>query len=488
MQDKHLNPLALLYHYSDILVAIFLASFISDPLHLNGYMIGTLFVIITVVWDILAYFCFTYSIEDKQIVIKKGVIFKKVIHVPYARIQSIEHSQFVLFRIFDIERLQISDASKSNSDDKIVLNAVKTYVGAILEEKHEKYHRQDTDINDVVDEPELEDINDKTEAKTVEEKKYAQYKVSTKDIVLYTFTSFRVFIAMFLIAHITHGAVIDVAISIYQKGANSNIFSVIIFTVLAIIIALLLSFAYTMIQFYDFTLVKDGKYLEYEKGLITRSKLRLSSDRIQSVLVEQNVMGKLLKIMTVKIIMASDEKDEESSQAVVLPILNGREYEEMMNDFFEWLPRVTTQQHNARRRSIWLFFRNISWILLIIPIAIYFIGWTNTSAVLVAIDVLIFLYILGNSYFKYRVTSIGLTGDTKDDYLILSTGYLFKQSTYYVCWHEIQSMTFHSSVFMKRNNLSYISITIRKGESHEVIGADYVDYDGGQKIYDWYRQ
>lgn len=470
----------------DILIAIFLASFIGDPLHIDSFKLGIIFVIITIVWEIISYLCFTYSIEDKQIVIKKGVIFKKVIHVPYARIQSIEHSQFFLFRPFDVEKLQINNASKSGSHDQIILSAVKTYVGAILEEKHKQYQTQDVDVNDDVEQPDVEKIEDNNQEEITHG--YAQYKISTRDIALYTFTSFRVFITMFLIAHITHGAVLDFAISIYQKGFGSNLVSLIAFSIMAIIIALLLSFIYTMFQFYDFTLVKEGKYLEYEKGLFTRNKVRLSIDRIQSVLVEQNVMGKLLKIMTVKIIMASDGSDEESSQAVVLPILNSHKYAEMMNDFFEWIPLKTVEKFNARKRSIWLFFRNFDWILLIIPIVIYFIGWTTLSYSLVVIGVFTFFYTLGNAYFKYRVSSIGLTGNTKDDYLIVSNGFLFKQRTYYVGWHEIQSMRFESSVFMKRNNLARIVIRIRKGDSAQIAAVHYIDYDGAQKIYDWYRQ
>ncbi|GAT91106.1 PH domain-containing protein [Apilactobacillus kunkeei] len=486
MQDKHLSPLNLVNRLEDILIAFFLASFIGNPLHIDSFKLGIIFVIITIVWDIISYLCFTYSIEDKQIVIKKGVIFKKVIHVPYARIQSIEHSQFFLFRPFDVENLQINNASKSGSHDQIILSAVKTYVGAILEEKHKQYQTQDVDVNDDVKQPDVEKIEDNNQEEI--NHGYAQYKISTRDIVLYTFTSFRVFITMFLIAHITHGAVLDFAISIYQKGFGSNLVSLIAFSIMAIIIALLLSFIYTMFQFYDFTLVKEGKYLGYEKGLFTRNKVRLSIDRIQSVLVEQNVMGKLLKIMTVKIIMASDGSDEESSQAVVMPILNSHKYAEMMNDFFEWIPLKTVEKFNSRKRSIWLFFRNFDWILLIIPIVIYFIGWTTLSYSLVVIGVFTFFYTLGNAYFKYRVSSIGLTGDTKDDYLIVSNGFLFKQRTYYVGWHEIQSMRFESSVFMKRNNLAHIVVRIRKGDSAQIAGVHYIDYDGAQKIYDWYRQ
>ncbi|CAI2651766.1 hypothetical protein AKUH4B410M_13150 [Apilactobacillus kunkeei] len=486
MQDKHLSPLNLVNRLEDILIAIFLASFIGNPLHIDSFKLGIIFVIITIVWDIISYLCFTYSIEDKQIVIKKGVIFKKVIHVPFARIQSIEHSQFFLFRPFDVEKLQINNASKSGSHDQIILSAVKTYVGAILEEKHKQYQTQDVDVNDDVEQPDVEKIEDNNQEESTYG--YAQYKISTRDIALYTFTSFRVFITMFLIAHITHGAVLDFAISIYQKGFGSNMVSLVAFSIMAIIIALLLSFIYTMFQFYDFTLVKEGKYLEYEKGLFTRNKVRLSIDRIQSVLVEQNVMGKLLKIMTVKIIMASDGSDEESSQAVVLPILNSHKYAEMMNDFFDWIPLKTVEKFNVRKRSIWLFFRNFDWILLIIPIVIYFIGWTTLSYSLVVIGVFTFFYTLGNAYFKYRVSSIGLTGDAKDDYLIVSNGFLFKQRTYYVGWHEIQSMRFESSVFMKRNNLAHIVIRIRKGDSAQIAGVQYIDYDGAQKIYDWYRQ
>ena len=158
MQDKHLSPLNLVNRLQDILIAIFLASFIGDPLHIDSFKLGIIFVIITIVWDILSYLCFTYSIEDSQIVIKKGVIFKKVIHVPFARIQSIEPSQYFLFRPFDVEKLQINNASKGSSKDKIQLDAVKTYVGKVLEEKHKQYQNQD--VNDEVEQSDIAKIED----------------------------------------------------------------------------------------------------------------------------------------------------------------------------------------------------------------------------------------------------------------------------------------------------------------------------------------
>lgn len=53
MQDKHLSPLNLVNRLQDILIAIFLASFIGDPLHIDSFKLGIIFVIITIVWDIL---------------------------------------------------------------------------------------------------------------------------------------------------------------------------------------------------------------------------------------------------------------------------------------------------------------------------------------------------------------------------------------------------------------------------------------------------
>lgn len=156
--------------------------------------------------------------------------------------------------------------------------------------------------------------------------------------------------------------------------------------------------------------------------------------------------------------------------------------------FFGWLPLNTVEKYSARKRSIWLFFRNVSWLLLIIPVVIYFIGWSSLSFWLTILEALVFIYIVSNAYFKYRFTSLGLTGDTKDDYLVLSESMLFRQNTYYVGWHEIQSMHFDSSIFMEKNKLSHVAVMIRKGKAGKLTGANYIDYDGGKRIYNWYRQ
>ncbi|MEM1120536.1 MAG: PH domain-containing protein [Bacteroidota bacterium] len=57
-----------------------------------------------------------YRLRDKDIVHRKGVIFKSVTTVPFNRVQHCEVNQGVIQRMFDLYTLQIFTAGGSNSD------------------------------------------------------------------------------------------------------------------------------------------------------------------------------------------------------------------------------------------------------------------------------------------------------------------------------------------------------------------------------------
>ena len=57
-----------------------------------------------------------YILRDKDIVYRKGVIFKSLTTIPFNRVQHCEVSQGLIQRMFDLHTLQIFTAGGSNSD------------------------------------------------------------------------------------------------------------------------------------------------------------------------------------------------------------------------------------------------------------------------------------------------------------------------------------------------------------------------------------
>ena len=75
-----------------------------------------------------------YAIRDKDILYKKGVIFRKIIIIPFNRIQHISVSQSLLERIFKLSKIRIYTAGGNSNDlsisglDTFTCNEIKTLI------------------------------------------------------------------------------------------------------------------------------------------------------------------------------------------------------------------------------------------------------------------------------------------------------------------------------------------------------------------------
>lgn len=70
----------------------------------------------TVLMDIAGFQWKGYVLREKDIIYRTGLIFRKIVHIPYNRIQHAEVNQGVLERGLDLAKLKIFTAGGSRSD------------------------------------------------------------------------------------------------------------------------------------------------------------------------------------------------------------------------------------------------------------------------------------------------------------------------------------------------------------------------------------
>lgn len=128
-KPKRLHPISLLiFTYESIKQIIFpLIIFILGFSRISSIawliVIVVALVIINLIWDIMDYFMFTYQILESEVVIRSGVLVKKVNHVPFDRIQNITTNQWFFLKPFGLEELEIETAGQSNKAE-VELKAV----------------------------------------------------------------------------------------------------------------------------------------------------------------------------------------------------------------------------------------------------------------------------------------------------------------------------------------------------------------------------
>ncbi len=149
---------------------LIMSYFLTDVTEVPGLFWGL--VGLWIVWAIasfgltnLGYKIRGYILRDKDLVHRKGVIFKTMTTIPFNRVQHCEVSQGIIQRMFDLHTLQIFTAGGSNSDLSIpglkadTAQRIKEFIiNKTVEETNAPPLAIDTLTEEVVDELASEEI------------------------------------------------------------------------------------------------------------------------------------------------------------------------------------------------------------------------------------------------------------------------------------------------------------------------------------------
>ncbi len=101
-----------------VIIGAYLLTDISDTPKLFWGLVGfwILWALTSFILTTMGYKIRGYRLRDKDLIHRKGVIFKTVTTIPFNRVQHCEVSQGLIQRMFDLHTLQIFTAGGSNSD------------------------------------------------------------------------------------------------------------------------------------------------------------------------------------------------------------------------------------------------------------------------------------------------------------------------------------------------------------------------------------
>jgi putative membrane protein len=145
----HIHPAHVILNTLRILAAIFVSSFVGFSGAVSGLastdlnagviviiLVGggglfLLIILLAVVLSFLSYRRFLWEITESDIHIYSGIIFKKQVHIPFARVQSIDFNANVLYRILGLVKLKVETAGGA-SNKGVVIPALKLGVAEAL--------------------------------------------------------------------------------------------------------------------------------------------------------------------------------------------------------------------------------------------------------------------------------------------------------------------------------------------------------------------
>lgn len=287
-----------------------------------------IFVLATAVHAFLRWWYFRYSITADSILIRDGVFRKRQLDIKFERVQGVNTSQNIVFRLFDLVTVNLDTAGSSGQEGH--LPAVEEQFAGELRERIG--HTPRAEIDAAGDEPRAE-----TAARTL-------VRLSGGDIVRIGLSSGRVFLALALLGPLSQSLeeqgdrVVEESELLQALGAASFSFVTAIGLALAVVlvvIAILLaaSIVGALLRYHRYTLVAEGDVLRWSGGLLTRHEQSVQPVKVQSLYVFQNFILQRFRRFRLRTRQATSGRSSTTSRFEV-PLCTGDLLSELGSEIF----------------------------------------------------------------------------------------------------------------------------------------------------------
>ncbi len=234
-------------------------------------------------YEVFRYRLFTYELTAETLNIESGVLFRREREIPLGRIQNVDMTRSIIQRALGIAAVGIETAGGSSTE--ATLQFVSHREAENLQEgiRTKKRRLESESV------PSEEAVHEGATETAEEAKAEVLFELDDESLVLYSLLSFdpRVLSILFVIV-----PTISPFASPYVEGqgiALLFLFGVVALVLSALSVWLLSAFA-RFVGYYGFTLTRVGQELRYERGLLQRYDGSIPEEKIQTVVIEENVL------------------------------------------------------------------------------------------------------------------------------------------------------------------------------------------------------
>lgn len=475
-KPKRLHPISLLiFTYESIKQIIFLLIIFLLIIFILGFsrissiawliVIVVALVIINLIWDIMDYFMFTYQILESEVVIRSGVLVKKVNHVPFDRIQNITTNQWFFLKPFGLEELEIETAGQSNKAEvelKAVPDTLKKEIDLLR-------YKKGTTIN-----------NAQTEENV--------YTISWPDLWKFSLTSPAYFSALLAVLAL-YGKVKDaIKQNVYQNIADRmthlGFLILIIVSLIVLFVFYLGSVAILILKYYHFQLLENDGRLQITRGLFQIRKTVISIKRIQTVIVKQPLLRTFLGISTIQLVIISNSKEGETEKdIVIMPVIATKKVGEFLQQF---LPQIPVKEIEPKLNKWTYYYELRNATLWAIPTlgCLIWIGYSNFWFIIMIIILGLFLLFVP-AFLSAKRSKVQYVNK---EFLMLQNNKFMIKQVIYIPKSRIQYIEKRSSIWLEQKSIASLLIYIRSGNSKRTFKVNYQAEEDISEIITWYSE
>ncbi|MDT7931410.1 PH domain-containing protein [Clostridium perfringens] len=321
-----------------------------------------------------------------------------------------------------------------------------------------------------INESEKVHIN-KSEKVNIKEK-----KISNKDLILYGFTSFNLFIAIIFIFNawgkiekFINSEYVDSVINGYIANEASKIG--IIFAIVGLIVALIILKAidtvYYFVKYYNFTLLKEGENIKIKYGFFSTKEFSFKENSIKLIKLKSNPLRQLLRRYEINVVIKG-YSGEGKEQIIMYPIGNDKEVQDIIREFIpKW--SIEGDGEGIRHGKIFMIIKPVL-IVFIISLVAYLI----LKVKWVWLINIISLITIPSSILKGRNINLKI----EENKVRAVTGGFFR-TIHILKGKDIQAVGFNTNPIQEKNNIGKIVIDYYSENSEEIklpyMNKNYVE-------------
>lgn len=266
-----------------------LGSMVAEPLQATGYLprwvpfgliLAVTFGLAAVGYEWLRYRHYRYDLTDETLNIDSGVLFRREREIPLGRVQNVDISRSILQRVLGIADVGIETAGGSSTE------AALQYVShAEATRLQEGIRTRKRDLDRSESEPTATDQG----SPAPEQEATVLFELDDESLIVYSLLSFDprvlsiLFVVLPFVAPFVSPSIEGTAPGLLVLGGMGAL--------VLLGLGVWLTSAFTrFVNYYGFTLTRVGEELRYERGLLQRYDGSIPEGKIQTVVVEENVL------------------------------------------------------------------------------------------------------------------------------------------------------------------------------------------------------
>lgn len=453
------------------------AMFSQGWIGLLPLLIGLVVVLFSLIIGIIKWKRFVYWFEDGELRIEYGLFVKKKRYIPFERIQSLNYTEGIFHRPFNLVKVRVETAGSGKiGEAEAELTAINREDADRIEKEmeHAKHRGVPTMGPHEAVEESVEEIGEaKKEVKTL-------YRMSMKELLILATTSGGIGVVISAVAvFLSQFSDLIPYETIYEEVMLFLRFGYLIAALAVfagLLVAWIISVILTVLANYQFTIQVDDDHIYITRGLLEKKKISVPFKRIQGIKVSRNPLRELFGYAVVTVESAGGSMGGKDEKIRLFPLVKQAHMLPILADLFpdmQFQPELT----KAPKRSVHFYYRlDFLWLLPVIGLMSYFFFPYGLLSLLIVPPV------IAIGVWQHRTTGYALTGRQ------LTMEFRgFSKHTFYVWKKRVQAVNVLQTYFQRKKDLASIQATIKSGMLGYSARINYMEKDDATRILDWYH-